>query len=632
MKAKNHKFVGSLLPHSIAAGVLISLSLISQGLKADDLGVAFRQGLNAESKLDLFGAREHFREAVQGNPSNRGWKEHTAWFLYINGFQDRECLALFEEISSHASDRTAVNRAISHLQEILGQNPPTARAPVPRPPAVSPSAALPRKLKYARALYWSGFPGESQTALGNLIALKPDEPALRWELAKVLVALGDYDGAAAELAQARHHRPNEPELVLDHAIAEALRGRRRDAVRTLKAAAFPDPAATHLARARAHHYVGEFVPAAREYERAMVTRPYDEMAAHGLAEARLYNHDIRGARALLATWPSIALSTHWTDRIALERDVAATRLRAGGGYFRNSLDYERWDVGVDLRFRPIDQLECTLAVTQGWFEQKGFSSIDRQTAYLAMRHQPTSYWAVFGHIGVNDYSTGWTSLVGGIGVMVRPFSTLEFSVSADRTDVVDNEPPLGMSIYSMGTTIGAVGGRATMDAITFNTSWTPFENVDLFGRYRIADLSGGNRLNELYLSAAYTFSRDPFLRIGYAFGFVDVDAPSPTFTEGASTTPYYYDPNNKVTHHLYVEHVGDLSQHVRYGTDARIFINQEGGVGAGVGAFIQYRWSDHQAIRIDARYFTQNRSRDRNNTPSGNYQAFNLNAVYEYRF
>jgi tetratricopeptide (TPR) repeat protein len=632
MKAKNHEFVGRLIPHSVAAGILISMTALPQETMAQDSGAAFRKGINAETRLDLFGARDHFREAIRINPGNLGWKEHTAWFLYINGFQDRECLALFEEVKSHAADRRAVQRAIYHLQEKLGQSPPAARPPVPRPRGVSPSAPLPQRLKYARELYWSGAPQKSQTSILELIAVKPEEPALRWELAKVLVALGDYDGAVAELVTARNYRPNEPELVLDHAIAEALRGRRRVAVGILKQASFPDIGAVHLARARAHHYVGEFPAAAREYERAIATRPHDELAAHGLAEARLRNYDIGGARDLLSTWPQIARQTDWADRIALERDLASTRLRAGIGYYENSLDYERWDIGVDLRFRPIDELECTFATTHAWFEQKGFSSIDRQTAQIAMRYQPNSFWALFGNAGVNDYSNGWTSLVGGVGVMLRPTSTLELSLSVEHTDMVDSEPPLGMSIYSMGTTIGAAGGRATMDAITLNAVWTPIENLDLFGRYRIADLSGGNRLNEIFLSTAYTFSRVPFFRIGYAIGFMDVDDPSPVYTDGAATTSYYYDPDNQVTHHLYLEHVAKVGQHVTYGVDARIFLNQDGGTGAGAGTFIQYRWSDHQAIRLDARYFTQDRSRDRNNTRTGNYQAFNLNAVYEYRF
>lgn len=632
MKATNHGFVGSLLPQRIAAGVLISLTTLTQGVMAEDPGAAFRQGLRAEARLDLFGARDHFRAAVLENPHNSGWKEHTAWFLYINGFQDRECLSLFEAVRTHAADRRAVNRAISHLKERIGKNPPEARAPVPRPGNILPSAPLPQQLKHARELFWSGSPAESMIKIRKLIALKPDEPALRWELAKVLIAVGDYHEAVAEMATARQHRPNEPELVLAHALAEAMRGKRRAAIGILKETEFPDPAPTHGVRARAHHQVGEFVAAARAYERAMATRPYDELAAHGLAESRLRNHDIGGARRLLATWPDIARETDWTDRLALERDLTATRIRTGGGYYRNSLDYERWDLGADLRLRPIDELEINLAATHGWFDQKGFSSSDRHTANLAIRYQPDSYWAVSGNIGVNDYSNDWTSLVGGIGVMLRPVSSLELTLHAEHSDLVDSEPPLGMSIYSMGTTLGAVGGRATMDAVTSAVAWTPVENIDLHGRYRVADLSGGNRLNEFHLGAAYTFSRVPFARVGYAFGFVDVDGPSPIFTEGAVTTPYYYDPDNKMTHHLYVEHVGELGENLRYGVEGRIFFNQDGGTGVGTGAFVQYRWSDHQAIRLDARYFSQNRSRDRNNTPSGNFEAFNLNAVYEYRF
>jgi hypothetical protein len=219
-----------------------------------------------------------------------------------------------------------------------------------------------------------------------------------------------------------------------------------------------------------------------------------------------------------------------------------------------------------------------------------------------------------------------------MGVMFRPVSTLEFSISADHSDIVDSEPPLGSSIYSMGTTIGGVGGRATMDALTFRASWTPVENVDFLGSYRIADLSGDNRLNDLYMAIAYTFTRNPFVRVGYGLGYADVDDPAPTYTEGTSSTPYYYDPANRLTHHIYIEHVRMIGSNLHYGTEARIILDEDGGTGAALSTYIQYRWSDHQSLRLDARYFTQNHSRDRNNNQSGHYDAINLIAIYEYRF
>jgi len=632
MKARIHGLMGGSLTFRICA-ILIAVQAGLQGqIRERDAADAYLQGVTAESGLDMFGAREHLRRAIVSAPGKPGYKEHAAWFMYINGFHNAECLALFEQVLPHASDRRAMAQAMSHLREKLGLEPPLARPGIVRPNRPLQSTVLSRRLKYARELFWSGHADDAVAEFTKLIDLRPAEPALRWEIAKVLVSKGEFDQAVAHLREARRHRPNEPELVIDHAVAEALRGRRFAALQILDSVGGLDPGMGALARARAHHYSGEFFAAARQYEESMIHRPHDEIVAHGLAECRLRCNDIAGARELLAGWQGKAVETHWEDRVDLHRELTTTRLRAGAGYSSNSLDYERWEIGADLRFRPRDDVEMVLAATQGWFDQQGFSSIDRQTARMSARYQPDSFKAVHGFIGVNDYSNGWTSLVGGIGAVWRPVSTLELSVTVEHIDVVDTEPPLGLMLYSMGNTIGAVGGRATLDAVTFTSIWTPVENLDLIARGRLGELTGGNRLVDAQFDVVYTLSRVPSLRLGYALGFIDVEDPAPVYTEGANTTPLYYDPDNKVTHHLYAEYAGSLNDRVSCGADARLIFNQDGGIGFGAGGFIRYRWDDHHAARIEARFFTQDRSRDRNNTRTGSYDAFNLNAVYEYRF
>lgn len=631
MKAIIHFPVGSRAAIRLAAVLTIELACLTQNSAAKEPGSAYREGLAAESRLDLFGAREHFREAMRANPQN-GWKEHFAWFLYINGFQNKECLDLFQEVLPHASDRNATARAIAHVREVTGQNPPKARPPVPRPSNLPASSGLPAKLQYARELNWSGNHEEAAAALRKLIGRKPEEPALRWELAKVLSAMNQYDEAAEQLTIALERRPKEPEILVDLATVEALRDRRSSATRIIDQAEFSDPAPAQIAKARAHHYCGEFVPAAREYEKAMSARPQDELVAHGLAECRLRNNDIAGAREILSTWSGRNRGINWDDRYSLERELASNRARVGVNYFHNSLDYDRWDAGADLRMRPIDELECGIAVTQGWFDQKSFSSIDRQTAEIYARYQENSYWSMHGSVGVHDYSNGWTSVVGSAGFMIRPVSTLELSLTAEHSDVVDSEPPLGYSIYSMGTTIGAVGGRATMDALTFRASWTPVENTDLFLSYRYGNLTDDNRLNDLYASVSYTFDRNPLFRVGYGLGYTDVEDPSPVYTEGLASTNYYYDPDNRLTHHLFVEYASTLGCHLRYGSECRLILDEDGGAGVGLFAFARYAWNDQHSLRLDTRYFTQNHSRNRNNSTSGHYDAINLTALYEYHF
>lgn len=633
MNAKKCGFALRRLFFFVPIGALMICMGWIQPIEANEAKDHYRMGLRAEERLDIFGAREHFREALRAQPQLPGLREHTAWFLYLNGFHDRECLGLFEECLPTATDRHATANAISHVRQQIGLIPPTSRAPVARPRNVPAASNLPARLQHARELFWSGSPQDAQVEFEALVAEKPNEAALRRELAQVLSARNDHDAAAEQLAIARSLRPNEPEIVLDQAVAEAFRGNRTAALRMIDSMIYTDDAPACLARARAYHYSGEFIQASREYQRVLATRPYDEIAANGLAECSLRNNSIPEARRLLETWPAMAQVSDWSHQIKFEREVAAPRIRAGLSHTSNSLDYENWNVGVDFRYRPRPDLQFEMMTTCGWFQQDHFSTIDRQTGQLALTYQNTDFWAVSGFVGLNDYSNGWTSATGGIGVMVRPVSTLELNLSASHIDIVDSEPPLGISIYDLASTIGAVGGRATMDSLTLTASWTPMERLELFGKYRIGELSGDNTLNEAYFNIAYTVMREPFVRVGYGLAYSKVDDPSPVYTEDGKTTSYYYDPDGLLMNNLYIEFSQSIGEKFSYGAEGHFYQQpRSGGVGAGLFAYARYQWADNQAVRIDARYFTQNHGLNRDDSSSGQYNAFNLVAIYEYRF
>ncbi len=593
----------------------------------------FRSGRQAAERLDLFGARDDLRAALQRDPSLPGLREYTAWLLFLNGFHDRECLGLFEQVRKSASDPRAVDSSIAMLRQELGLEQSVPRDPVPRPYKVPAPGNLPARLQYARELFWSGSPQDAQPVIEQLVAKKPDEPFLRLQLARVLIARNKYREAAEELAAARKLRPQEPEVALELAKAEALRGRRTAALRALRDVEFPDEGPIHLVRARAYHYAGEFMPASHEYRRALASRPYDEIAAHGLAETTLRTGAVPEARALLAGWPDVSLVSDWSDRQTLEREVAAPRVRAGGSYFGNSLTYRNWNAGADFRFRPIDALEIGLSAIHGWFLQDGFSDINRQTGALSVVWQPGDVWALSGHVGVNGYSTGWTSAAGGVGLMVRPFSTLQLNINADHLDVVDSEPWHGIALYDMAATIGAAGGQATMDALAVSATWNPLERVEVFGKYKIASVTSNNTLNDYYASASYKILRNPKLLAGYGISQTMFSEAAPVFVEGTNSTSYYYDPKNLIVQNFYAEFAQDIGKHFSWGGEAHLYQQPlNGGVGTGLFSYLKFKWADNQALRVDARWFSQDRGLNRDGTASGSYSALNLVAIYEYSF
>jgi tetratricopeptide (TPR) repeat protein len=591
----------------------------------------FARGQKAEARLDLFGARSGFRKAIEIDPTIPGLLEHTAWFLYLNGFHNQECLRNLEACLPKASAPDAVRKAISQLREELGLDQSHASPPTPRPArsAASPTA----RLQYAREIFWSGSPKEAAALLGELVRENPGEAALHWELARVLIALNDYTAAGRELRIARELQPSEPEIALEQSKAEALRGRRTAALRALAGVSFPDSAPVHLARARAYHYAGEFLPASAEYRKVLAERPFDEAAAHGLTETTLRTNAVPEARALLRHWPGVSLVADWSNRLSLERELTATSAVVSGSLFSNILTYRNWNAGADFRFRPIDALEVNLNTTHGWFAQDDFSSIERQTGELGLLYQVTDLWAASANFGINGYNSGWTSAIGGVGILVHPVSTLEIQLRADHMDVVDSEPPLGVSLYDLAATIGAVGGRATMDILSLSATWKPVERVEFFGKYKLAALTGESILTDYYVNASYTLLRAPLMRLGYGFSQTRFSKGSPVYRDGANSTSYYYDPQNLLVQNYYAEFSQNLGKNFTYGAEAHFYQQPiNGGIGTGLFGRVKYSLSGNQALRIDVSYFSQDRGLNRDGTSSAHYDCLNVVAGYEYRF
>ena len=80
-------------------------------------------------------AREQLRSAVAANPGDTELREQYAWFLYSNGYHDRECLYLLEESlrSGHAENPAGLFNAIVEVRGELRLPPTPLRRPLSPP-------------------------------------------------------------------------------------------------------------------------------------------------------------------------------------------------------------------------------------------------------------------------------------------------------------------------------------------------------------------------------------------------------------------------------------------------------------------------------------------------------------------
>jgi hypothetical protein len=90
-------------------------------------------------RQQILAAREQLRDAVRTNPGDPELREQYAWFLYSNGFHDRECLSLLEQSlrGGSAGNPTGLFNAIVEVRAELKLPATPLRAPTPPPHQVA---------------------------------------------------------------------------------------------------------------------------------------------------------------------------------------------------------------------------------------------------------------------------------------------------------------------------------------------------------------------------------------------------------------------------------------------------------------------------------------------------------------
>jgi len=199
---------------------------------------AFARGRRSEDRLELYAAREAFREAVQVAPDNRGYAEHRAWFLLTHGYPE-EAAASFEEMIASFGPTADLFKGLGWSLKLIGR--------------------LEQSLAAYRRVYPlqkdTDFPG-AFAALGVLIH---EENAKRIAAVRARIAA---EGPAVALRQSLMDLLlDQGELAEALEIAEGILSER------------PDDSLLRLRYARALRWKGQPGTSAAEYERLLVAFP-----------------------------------------------------------------------------------------------------------------------------------------------------------------------------------------------------------------------------------------------------------------------------------------------------------------------------------------------------------------------
>jgi len=149
--------------------------VVEPTISSPPLGL-FQMAQLSESQTHLVKAREQYRAALQENPEDSVLREQYAWFLYSNGYHDRECLRLLEKTlqNGSASDPVSLFNAIVEVRDELG---------LPAPPLKKPLGYVPKEHK--RRAVSSGIPrSNTPPQEKNIVTPEPplEEDSRRWLL------------------------------------------------------------------------------------------------------------------------------------------------------------------------------------------------------------------------------------------------------------------------------------------------------------------------------------------------------------------------------------------------------------------------------------------------------------------
>ena len=238
----------------------------------------FDRALQAEQELRIYEARDLFRQALDERPQTPGMAEHTAWFLFLNGFHDEECRDLLRRAAPNGQEPAAMERAARHVERHLGLREPADdeereeqaafhRARVEQAagggaeqlggalvdagdfaqgiPLLEKTQAAdptngPLALRLARAYVWSQRLAEADAAYGALLERHPGNPLLLLERAEVAAGRGLLEQARSLLAAAEKSRPADARIMRERARLEAAFARQAAAAPEKRAAPLPE--------------------------------------------------------------------------------------------------------------------------------------------------------------------------------------------------------------------------------------------------------------------------------------------------------------------------------------------------------------------------------------------------------
>jgi tetratricopeptide (TPR) repeat protein len=484
----------------------------------------------------------------------------------------------------------------------------------------------------ARALFWHGDKARSADEYRALIAAGPPSAFLHMELADVYSADERLPEARAELEKAQTlHRAPEIRQRLAEVLARL--GETRSAehlAQGIPPEGFYRRTAL-LARARVLHFSGRLHQARAAYADVLETYPQDGDALWGMAETSIYTGRYPQARQALDAWQSALPDARLEVLQQRLADALAPRLALKAGYYSNTSHFSRKDAGLSAVFHPQGDWRLVPAYTYTLFEQRR-EEIQRQAVSLGAALSATARFQVEGYLAGHFYDNDHSALNGGIGISLQAAPGWVLRSHYRHLDIIDTIAPFENTVYHPVVTIGAAALGTTSDEYGAGAYYSPTDRLSLMGEFAHGRYSDDNRMQRLVLEAAYQLAQRPDWRIAYNYFYLDLKHPAPLYTSGSTVESAYFDPRDYQSHAIRTSLSLDLTAALSCGGELALgYIPKAEGIGTTLAAFLKWRIDRHFGLRLDARWYHQNKGVDRIGR-TGSFQADNVVLELEYRF
>lgn len=525
--------------------------------------------------------------------------------------------------------------ALKKLQQLyIGQNDLDNALVIGEKLQAIHSADLPSRLEFARILFWNGQKSRAEIAYQSLLADSPDNAFLYFELGTIQNAMNKLAEARLSLEKSLSLYPNSARVKKELAEVLARMGKSEEAL-TL-ASSIDGSGETwltgRLALARTYHFSGRLMDAIPVYKQILTEYPDNSDALWGLAECATFTGNFVESEAALAKLQLTGDDQRLATQKKLLARFAAPVARLNAEYYANSSDFTRVSGGADMRLFAGMSTTLDAGYYFSKFRQDRFSAISRQTVFIEGETRLAEKLRIGGRLTGNFYDNNQDHLNGRFSLYLEPVKELVIAANYEHLDIIDTELPFGNAIFNYVVTIGAVGRKLQTNDYSLYIQGNPTERIVLAGKILHGDYSDGNRKLIFMLDANFRLSAIPQIKAGYNFFYLDYRDAAPTYTEGSASTAAYYDPNSFAGHTLYLEFKHEVTPSLAYGLEERAsLIAKSGGFGNSLFGFITYAASETSSLRLDARYFYQNRGYARQQA-GGHFSAENFIISYNYRF